>query len=802
MKAIILAGGKGTRLRPLTSHLPKPMVPLLNRPCIEYTLQLLREHGIRDIAITLHYLADQVMDYFGDGKDWGVHLHYFIENLPLGTAGSVRNAADFLDEPFIVMSGDTLTNLSIQEAAHFHHKNHSEATMVLKKITYPLEYGVVLTDSHQRITQFVEKPSWGQALSDKVNTGLYILEPSIFRLIPPDQEIDFSKDVFPQLLGTNKLYGFETDAYWSDIGNPESYIETQMHMLHNNFFVHKEYEEISPGIFIGEDVNIHSTAKLKSPCLIASGTRVDANVTIGPHSVIGKNNIIKQGSGIRQSILWDGVHIEQAVTMDRSIVCSMCCIGSSSTLKDGAILGIGSNLGHHTYVKEQVKIGPQQKLAPFSKVHTSVISAHQLQKYQFDHGKIRSLANVHMTPDYLTRLAAAYASEVGKGRIVVSSCSHPFAQVMRNSLISGLQSAGIEVMDAGKTLPAVNRFSIKILQAKGGIHVEMSNPGQNTESDLLFYDEKGLPISKAMHRKIENALIQEHYARVNPDEVKMPTFVPEVEDGYLRTMMDTFDLQEVRSQRFKIVVSCDRRNLQSFLVKWANHLGLQLVFLDDTTQESYLQQAVIAENADLGLWIDNNAHRLIVVSDNGIVLTEDQWWGVQLQAMLQFSLPEKVYLPVGLSPQIHNFAQQLGLEVVKVSHDFRSIMEYQEERFHPIYDVFYGISLIIQFLTNRQQRFIDLLAAIPADYQEIIQIPCPHERKGSFMREMAEQVQGKQVEFIDGMNVYQADGSVWIKPDETEPTVHLKAFASSANATKDLTKQYLDQMNKIQTGWM
>jgi len=220
VKAVIMAGGEGTRLRPLTCTRPKPMVPVANRPVMAYALELLSRHGLREAAVTLQYLPRHITDYFGEGEDWGIRLHYFLESSPLGTAGSVKNAAAFLDETFLVVSGDALTDLSVEEAVRFHRERKALATLVLTTVDNPLEYGVVITDSDGRIRRFLEKPGWGEVFSDRVNTGIYVLEPEVLQYIPSDRPFDFSRDLFPLLLREGlPLYGCLLRGFWCDIGS-------------------------------------------------------------------------------------------------------------------------------------------------------------------------------------------------------------------------------------------------------------------------------------------------------------------------------------------------------------------------------------------------------------------------------------------------------------------------------------------------------------------------------------------------------------------------------------------------------
>jgi len=802
MKAVIMAGGKGTRLRPLTSRIPKPLVPLLNKPCMEYTIHLLKRFGITDIAVTLQYLPEHIINYFGDGSDWGVNLHYFEEKVPLGTAGSVKNAQEFLDETFIVMSGDTLTNLNIEEAVQFHHSKQAEATLVLKQVKQPLEFGLVLTNENNEITRFIEKPSWGETFSDKVNTGLYILEPSIFDYMDKDTEVDFSKDVFPKLLNKEgRLYGFEAVAYWSDIGNIETYRQTQMDMLKLEIFPDLMGRQVSPGIFVEEDVQIDHTVQMMAPCYIGSHSKIQPRSTIGPFTIIGKNNVIKTGSEIKKSILWDHVIVEPETSMTETVVCNQTHIGSGSVLMDHSVVGSGCNLGKKTYIKEKVKIWPNKVIDSFSRLHTSVVSGHQGYKHIFDQGRVKGTANVHMTPDFLAKLASAYASELKPGsKIVVSSCAHPFASLMLRAMVTGLQSSGVEVIELGQTIPAVNRFSISTLQATGGVHVEMSNPLYHSDCDIIFYDEKGLPISKNLHRKIENALIQENFSRIQPDEIKESRFVPQVAENYLHNLLSQINPEFIRQHRFRIVVSADKRNLSSLLHQWATFLQVELVYIEDTLPDEYLKDMVLSENADLGLWIDNNAHEIILISNQGEVVQRDQLWGLYLYSLLaQHPEPYPIAVPVNSSSLLDSIAKELNTELIKTANSQRAIMELHPNwRFHPVYDPILGVSLLLQWLASENKELSDILQSFPQAHVETRTLPCPQEWKGTVMREMIEREEGQPIEYKDGIKVYKEDGFVWIKPDEVEPLIHLLSEAKSKSQALKTAQEFSDKIYDIQ----
>ncbi|QRF23908.1 nucleotidyltransferase family protein [Alicyclobacillus sp. TC] len=252
MKAVIMVGGKGTRLRPLTARFPKPMVQLLGRPCIEYTLQLLKEHGITEIAITIQYLSSVIRDYLGDGSKYGVRLHYFEEHKPMGTAGGVLNAKEFLDERFLVISGDALTDFNLSEAMAFHENKRALATIILTQVESPCDFGVVLTQSDGKILHFLEKSKSNEIFTNTVNTGIYVFEKEILNWIPNNVSYDFGKELFPRLVAENApFYGYSLDGYWSDVGSLHQYRQTQIDMLSGKTSLRVGGEYLRNGVWMG-----------------------------------------------------------------------------------------------------------------------------------------------------------------------------------------------------------------------------------------------------------------------------------------------------------------------------------------------------------------------------------------------------------------------------------------------------------------------------------------------------------------------------------------------------------------------
>ncbi len=276
MKAVVMAGGQGTRLRPLTSNQPKPMVPIVNKPCIQHILELVQRHGINEAVMTLAFLPRLIRNHFGDGSSLGMHIDYTVEETPAGTAGSIRLAKDLLDETFLVISGDALTDFDLTKVINFHKEREAMVTIALTSVENPLEFGVVIVDDQGRIQRFLEKPGWGQVFSDTVNTGIYVLEPEIFDHIPEGQPYDFSHDLFPKLFEMKKpLYGMVCEGYWQDVGSLEQYVAANRDALDGKIKLTPPGVRLRGNIWVGKGAQIDSLDDVEGPAVIGENVRVD-----------------------------------------------------------------------------------------------------------------------------------------------------------------------------------------------------------------------------------------------------------------------------------------------------------------------------------------------------------------------------------------------------------------------------------------------------------------------------------------------------------------------------------------------
>ena len=349
MRGIIIAGGFGTRLRPLTYGRPKAIVPLMNRPFLEYQISLLRDHGMREIVLNLHYMPEKVREVLGDGSQLGVRLIYSVESEPLGTGGAMKLAEPhFGDEPIVVLNGDVLFDLDISALIAFHRRKESEVTITLIRVPDPTSYGLVMTDSVGRVLKFLEKPRWDEVTAYTVNAGAYVMNPKIFCDVPAGKQYSIERDLYPSLLRKGSpMFGFVMDGYWNDIGNPERYLEAHRDILHGDAPFPNGIQPREDAIYIDEKAKVDSSAKIYGPCLIGPGTVIGPEVQIHSNVTLGSGVTVGEGTELHNSVIWensrigekcnlDGVVLGAGVVVENEVRQNKAVFADGSTVKKGS----------------------------------------------------------------------------------------------------------------------------------------------------------------------------------------------------------------------------------------------------------------------------------------------------------------------------------------------------------------------------------------------------------------------------------------------------------------------------------
>jgi mannose-1-phosphate guanylyltransferase len=351
VQAVVLVGGEGTRLRPLTLETPKPMVPVMNMPFLERTLRRLKAAGIDDVILPAGYLPEAITSYFGDGSKLGLRLRYVIEDVPLGTAGALKNVEQYIDGPFFVLNGDVLTSLDLRAMLAYHREKGGLGTLHLIPVEDPSPFGCVVHDRTGRVEAFVEKPKREDAPTNEINAGTYLLEREVLDRIPAGRPVSIERETFPQLIAAGSpLYAYTTDDYWIDLGRPEAYLAAHRHIFDGAMPLGPNPEIDGPG-----RESVHASA-IRPPVFIGNGCTVAPDAVVGPYTVLGDGCDIGPGAVVADSLLWDDVTVEAGAELTWSIVASRARIGAGARVAHGSVIGHDAEISPGSLLEENARI--------------------------------------------------------------------------------------------------------------------------------------------------------------------------------------------------------------------------------------------------------------------------------------------------------------------------------------------------------------------------------------------------------------------------------------------------------------
>jgi len=825
LKVIIMAGGEGSRLRPVTCGRPKPMVPLANKPMMAHIIDLLKKYGYSEIGVTLQYMPEFIRNYFADGAEFDVKMRYFIEEAPLGTAGSVKNAQNFLDETFLVISGDALTDIDLSQAVEFHRRRGALATLVLTRVNCPLEYGVVITGPGGEITRFLEKPAWGEVFSDLVNTGIYILEPEVLDYIPGDRMFDFSKDLFPLLLKKKEpLLGIALPGYWCDVGNLTQYLEAHQDVLTGKVRVSVPAQEVSPGIWAGESVDIHPQARLKGPVIIGDGSYIGKDAVIEPYTVIGNGCLIQEKASLKRSVLWNNVYVDKNASLRGAVICSRTQIQAAAEIYEGAVVGSDSVLQEHSLIKPEVKLWPNKLVETGSVVNSSLIWGTRSPKKIFGLEGVTGLVNVEITPDYASKLGAAFSAAVGNGskKFAVSADNYPSSQMIKEALITGMQSTGAKIYDFGSAITPMHRFAVRSLNLTAGVHVKVSHRRPD-QVMLIFVNDKGGNISRNIERKIENLLAREDFPRVGMDKLSPREIMTGMAENYLSGLLRQFNNASLREARLRLIMAYNTRNLGYFIEKIGAGLNMEIENLDLSDADelplsweeyqknlSFLAEKVYHDGANAGAIIDPNADRLILVDERGRVI-QDSLLTVLIALITLKAHHGPVIVPVTAPRVVENLAQHYNSQVVwsktavqDLSDKVLGLVDDQKGGDNPLpsqfllnFDALSALTGILGFVVQNNLTLSSLVDEIPSFFVCQKEIPVSWETKGRVIRNLIEEPAEGSMELLDGVKVFHQNGWALVLPDPEEPVCRIYSEGPSMEIAESLADFYLEKISEI-----
>jgi mannose-1-phosphate guanylyltransferase/phosphomannomutase len=826
MKAVIMAGGEGTRLRPLTSSQPKPMLPLTNRPMMEHIVALLREHGFDDIIVTVAFLPHAIRTYFGDGSEFGVKMSYATEESPLGTAGSVRNASEGLDEAFLVISGDVLTDVDLSAVVRFHQEQGALATIGLKAMENPLDFGIVITREDGSIERFLEKPTWGQVFSDTINTGIYVLEPEIFDHIPGGRQVDFSEEVFPSLLQAGKpLYGYVAEGYWEDVGTLEAYAKAHQDALDGRVSLDIPGFRLGAGIWLGEGAEVDPKARVDGPAIIGAYCQVEADAHLAEYTVLGSNVRVGAHAYLERSIVHDNAYLGPAVRLRGSIVGRSSDLRRGARCEEGVVLGDESFVGADAVINTSVKVYPFKTVEAGAVVNRSIVWESRGARHLFGPLGVTGLANVDITPELAVRLAMAYATTLKKGVTVTTSRdSSRAARAIKRAVMVGLTATGVNVEDLEVATVPLTRFQVRSVRSDAGVTVRLA-PDDPQSVLLRFLDSEGIDITEVAQRKIERLYHREDFRRALAADMGDIGFPPRALEHYTDSLMATVDTAAIRAVGFKVVLDYAFGSASFVMPNVLAKLGAEVLAVnpyastsgatsfDRERHAARVGEVVRASGAHLGAVFDPDGEHLTLVDDTGHVLSDHEALFCLLYLVCESVETPRVALPLAVSRSTEELCRRYGGEVVWAKLSTPHLMEmastagvhfagsqeggYIFPSFLPAYDAVATFTNLLAMLAGTGVRLSKVVSQAPPVHIAHEGVVTPWEQKGMVMRTLVERTKDREVILIDGVKVLHAEGWALVLPDPEEPLTHVWAEGDSEAGARELAQEYVRRIRGI-----
>ncbi|MET8003466.1 mannose-1-phosphate guanyltransferase [Nonomuraea glycinis] len=825
MKAVVMAGGEGTRLRPMTANQPKPLLPVVNRPIMEHVLRLLKRHGITETVVTVQFLAALVRNYFGDGDELGMRLEYATEDIPLGTAGSVKNAADRLhDAPFLVISGDALTDIDLTDMIRFHRENSALVTIGLKRVPNPLEFGIIIVDELGRVQRFLEKPTWGQVFSDTVNTGIYIMEPEVLNEVAAGESVDWASDVFPALLERGApIYGYVADGYWEDVGTHESYLKAQADALSGEVRLDIGGFELSPGVWVAASASVEPDAVLKGPLFIGEYAKVEGGAELREYTVLGNNAVVREGAFLHRAIVHSNVYLGPGAHLRGCVIGKSTDVMRGARIEENAVIGDECVIEAEAYVSSGVRVYPFKTIEAGAVVNTSVIWESRGQRSLFGRRGVSGLVNVEITPELCVRLASAYATTLKKGeRVVTSRDASLAARALKRAVISALTASAINVLDLEAAPLPVARFHSSRGTAAGGIALR-TTAGDPQSVDIVIMDDRGADLPPAAQRKLERVFSRQEFRRAFPGEIAELTYPSRTVEDYTYELLRRVDMTGVRDM--KVVVDCAGGTSSLVLPRLLGRAGIEVLtvnaVLDDLSPTETLaerrrdlqrlSELVSSSRASFGVRFDPVGERVALVDEMGQFISEERALLVVLDLVAAERRGGRVALPVTTTRVAEQVCRFHGVEVQWTSTAVDALTSaaggpgmifagdgrggFVVPEFSPALDGLAAFMRLLGLVARTRLSLSQIDARIPEAKLLKRAIPTQWKAKGAVMRSVIEAAEsaaeGYHIDTTDGVRVVGDDGSwVLILPAATEPVTDLWAEASDVDSAQLLLERW------------
>jgi mannose-1-phosphate guanylyltransferase / phosphomannomutase len=819
VKAVVMAGGEGTRLRPLTSNQPKPMVPIVGKPCMEHIVELLRRHGFEDIVVTLAFMPQAIRGYFGDGDSQGVRIRYSVEETPAGTAGSVKLAEEALDEPFVVISGDALCDIDLSALVEFHREREALVTIALKSVDNPLEFGIVVTDEDGRIERFLEKPTWAQVFTDTINTGIYVVQPEVLRHIPADRPYDWSKELFPLLLEKGRpLYGWVAEAYWQDIGNLDQYRQANFDALDGHVALDVPGIRLRGNVWVGEGVELSQLEAVEGPAFVGNYCRIDPGAKVGAYSVLSSSVVVREHAHTARSIVDASTHIGRSAIVEGAIVGRMCDIREHARIHEGAAIGDQTTIGDEAVVFPGIRIYPFKEIESGAQVDRNVIWESRASSSIFGRERIRGLMNVDLTPETALRLGMALGTALKRGaRVVTSREAPPSCRLLRRAVLAGINATGVHVADLRVMPAAVNRHLLKMEGFEAGVHVGPSAADPEAV-EIQIYEPPGVQASAGFVKEIEKQFSRQEFRRATSAEVGRIRFPARAAETYADDLLGRLDVEAIRARGFKVVVDYGFSSASLVLPLLLGPLGVEALAVHAYLREDRVIRAegeissleetkrlVGAVGADLGVVLDGSAERIALVDERAREVPLEQELLLFTRLLASNGRRGRMAFPVTVTRLVEEVAD--GFEVVRTAASLAALTRaaagdgvvfagsatggFVFPDFLAGYDGVASLCKLLELLAPLDRPLSEAVDATPRPAVSHRALRCPSARKGAVMRVVTERVKGRETDTLDGIKVFDAGGWAHVLPDPAEPVVHVYAEGTTEEEARRLEDEFV-----------
>jgi mannose-1-phosphate guanylyltransferase/phosphomannomutase len=818
-----MAGGEGTRLRPMTANQPKPLLPVGNRPIMEHVLRLLKRHGFDETVVTVQFLASLVRNYFGDGDELGMRLSYATEETPLGTAGSVRNAASALrDDTFLVMSGDALTDIDLAALVAAHHERGALVTVCLARVPDPVEFGMVVTGGDGRVERFLEKPSWGQVFSDTVNTGIYVMEPEVFEAVAPGVPVDWAMDVFPALIAAGApVYGHVAAGYWEDVGTHASYLKAHADVLLGRVDVQLPGFEVAPRIWVGDGAEVDGDALLTAPVCIGENAKVEGGAFLGELTVLGSNVVVKGGAVLERAIVHDNVFVGSAVGLRGCVIGKATDLMRAARVEEGAVIGDECIVEEEAFVSGGVKVYPFKTIDAGCVIRTSVIWESRGSSSTFGPRGVSGLVNVEITAEFVVRLASAYATTLKRGSVVtVAGDASRAAKAFKRAAVAALTASGIAVRDLEVAPLPVTRFDTGSSDAAGGI-VLRSSAGDAQSIDIVFLDERGADLPSAAQRRLERVLGRQEFRRAFPGEIAELSFPAHTVESYVHQLLRAVDVRGVGEAGLKVVLDTAGGTAALVVPSLLGRLGVEVLTVNNGLTETpeagspgaqtralvRLGELVAGSRAAFGVRFDPMAERIALVDERGRAVADGRALLVLLDLVAAERRGGRIALPITTTRVAEQVTRFHGTEIRWTSTSAEELTRAAAEdgvvfagdgrggfvlpEFSPGVDGLAAFVRLLGLVARTRLTVSQIDARIPRAFVVHRSVPTPWAAKGVVMRTVHGAAAGREVDTTDGVRVVEPDGR-WalVVPDPAEAVTNVWAEAPDLAAATCLLEAW------------